>query len=223
MTARLRVLPIYNGERGQHYLILDNVGDVPLRTEDVDRIRAAVDATVLVLGFPVDLPGVDEDPEGAWAEMVRAEHAREQAYKAAHWEADPDTPGAVRKREAATPASAPEEPEDVGADNVTYQELAEESARAEEPSCKALREVEHSGWVACDGTGHDRDYHSGRLTAGPFVGQRWVWPFASADRAKLLEAPVFTVTVNAADTSQDVARQVRRALREHAAISVRRA
>lgn len=199
MTARLRVLPISTRDVGQpqHYLILDRLRDLPgpLQDGDVDKLEELArrsGGVAITFGFPVDLPDVDEDPEGAWAEMVRAEHAREQAYKAAHWEADPDTPGAVRKREAATPASAPEEPEDAWLPAgyaredvlalIRRQESSVETVPA--PACRALREVEHSGWVACDGTGHDREHHSGRLTAGPFVGQRWVWPFGPTDHAK---------------------------------------
>ena len=171
---------------------------------------------LLVFGVQVDLPEVDEDPEGAWAEMVRAEHAREMAYKAEHWEADPDNPGAVRERE---DAWLPEgyAREDVLA-LIRRQEASVETEPA--PVCKASREVEASGWVICDGQGHDREHHSGRLTTGPSVGNRYAWPFGPSDRAKLAEDYQIVVNVEHAHPL-DVGHQLLQVLREHARVTAR--
>lgn len=63
MTARLRVLPVYNGERGQHYLVLDRanwpVDRVQHALESVKGHLREVGGTLLVFADEVDLPGGD--------------------------------------------------------------------------------------------------------------------------------------------------------------------
>jgi hypothetical protein len=255
VTARLRILPISTRDEGQpqHYLILDGTG---ITKAEADRVVSTLGPKVteaggvlLVFGDQVDLPEVDEDPEATWAEMVRAEHAREMAYKAEHWAADPDTPGAVRPKrpkcsECASDAGhnaesvqAPVNTEGPSEPDYATQREAQTSMDAKvaaanavsaeapaEPVCKASREVEASGWVICDGQGHDREHHSGRLTTGPSVGNRYAWPFGPSDRAKLEEPQPLGFTVNVENVHPlDPGHRVLTALREHARVTARHA
>lgn len=59
---RLRILPVYNGVPGQHYLVLDRVGHVSADLADKLRrsVQEAVEQPVLLFVDEVELPDVDD-------------------------------------------------------------------------------------------------------------------------------------------------------------------
>lgn len=83
MTARLRVLPVYSGERGQHYLVLDCTERGELTNTMAEALNTAAErkgAKGLAFNFPVDLPDVDEPEAAACSECASdAGHNAESA------------------------------------------------------------------------------------------------------------------------------------------------
>lgn len=66
MSARLRILPVYGGERGRHYLILDRVDAVT--QEEVDgfarRLKGSDPlATAVVYPGELEVPALEDDAE----------------------------------------------------------------------------------------------------------------------------------------------------------------
>lgn len=211
---------------------------LPGETHDNAKARAlAADLLALVGASPDLTTSVTVDAQGN-VSVERIDNTRDRNVSSVDYPSDYGQETSSVEGQAPVNAEGPSEP-DYGTQwerwlgmmeryeaqtTETSQAILDAYGPKAEPVCKASREVEASGWVICDGQGHGREHHSGRLTTGPSVGNRYAWPFGPADRARLLDAQELVFTVNVENVHPlDLGHRVLMELREYERVTARRA